>query len=115
MDLEKYRTEADKYFGKIPKTHNCAQSVAAMAGRLDLVAPMEANGGGRAEGGLCGALAAVLAVTPETCPDELTRRFAELVGSTLCREIKSSAKTPCRECVAVGAALADEFNMRAEN
>lgn len=111
MDLEKYRTEADKYFGKIPKTHNCAQSVAAMAGRDDLVAPMEANGGGRGEGGLCGALIALLAVTPESRRDDSLRRFSELAGATRCREIKSTAKTPCRDCVAIAAALVDELKI----
>lgn len=109
MDIEKFRGETDRVFGTVPKTHNCAQAVVEIAGRPDLVAPMANCGGGRAEGGLCGALWGALAVTPEKNHEAIRAEFERLAGSTRCREIKGTAKTPCRDCVAFGAALAERY------
>ena len=56
-------------------------------------------GAGRAEGGVCGALYAALAVRPDAA-DEVTRRFKEKTqGYTTCLEIKRLSGVPCPVCV----------------
>ena len=99
--------QALEIFTRQPKTHNCAQSVAAGCGREDLVDSLKPMGGGRAPEGRCGALQAVLAATPESCHAVLCRRFSEAVGSESCRELKKNG-VPCEKCVEAGASLLEE-------
>ena len=56
---------ASDFFAEVPRRYNCAQSVAAGAGREDLIPAMAAMGGGRAPEGICGALYAALQLLPE--------------------------------------------------
>ena len=104
--MDHWRAETKRVFGTVPKTHNCAQAVAEIVGRTDLVPTMAACGGGRAPHGYCGALHAALAVTSAADHEAVMKEFAENVGALTCREITGTAKTPCDECVAFGAALA---------
>lgn len=91
---------AVEYFSETPRQYNCAQSVAAGAGRLDLVPELAAMGGGRAPDGLCGALYAALRLLPETEHEETKRQFAATAGAIRCREIKGAAVPfPCVKCV----------------
>ena len=103
------KNDALTYFKAVPKLHNCAQSVAAGAGREDLVTELAACGGGRAPEGLCGALYAALAIVPEAKRADVRRRFEEAVGNVACRDIKAVNKTPCLDCVATAIALAREL------
>lgn len=81
--------------------HNCAQAVAYKNIKLydneNVVAEYKAYGGGRAEGGVCGALFAAMQAMPEKA-DEIKARFAERVGDWRCKEIKQTTKTPCTDC-----------------
>ncbi|MDO5553578.1 MAG: redox-active protein [Planctomycetia bacterium] len=97
---------AQSVFHQAPNHYNCAQAVVSLAGRDDLVPPFKAFGGGRAEGGLCGALYGALAVTPESEHERIKQEFAATAGALTCKEIKSANKTPCANCVALGALLA---------
>ena len=99
-------TEAEEIFARVPKTHNCAQSVAAGCGREDLVAALASCGGGRAPGGLCGALYAALLQLPAEQHESAKAEFIRRVGAPDCRTIKSQFKTPCAQCVAAGAEIA---------
>lgn len=86
--------------------HNCAQAIAYKWRRLyadpdTVVARMQACGGGRAEGGLCGALHAALQIVPAERRDKFMADFAARAGSLTCAEIKRAAKTPCPRCVAI--------------
>ena len=107
--LEKFRQESERVYGATPKTHNCAQAVVEISGRLDLLPAMAACGAGRAPNGYCGALYGALQVVPESRADELKADFAEYAGALTCREIKAGNRTPCKECVAIGALLADRY------
>lgn len=89
--------------------HTCAQAVyAACAPKADeeTMAVLKNSGGGRAPGGICGALYAAKLISKK---DEklLFEEFEKRIGSTLCREIKSAHMTPCEECVKVAAGLAE--------
>ncbi len=96
-------------FEAIPKTHNCAQSVAAGSGAAERCGELAACGGGRAPGGLCGALHAALLLTPEETHEALCREFEDVAGSTLCREIKAIHHVPCAECEELGGKLVEKF------
>ena len=95
-------------FHQPPHHANCAQSVAILSGREDLVPGLAACGGGRAPEGLCGALHAALILSPAVKRDEIIAAFRSAAGATTCRELKGVVKTPCVNCVAIGAALAPQ-------
>ena len=103
------KNDALTYFKAVPKQHNCAQSVAAGAGREELVPEFAACGGGRAPEGLCGALYAALRLAPESAHDRLRQAFAAKAGAVTCREIKTGSGFPCEECVRLAAELTEEF------
>lgn len=76
-----------------------------MTGHDELVTELAACGGGRAPGGLCGALHAALLFVPEAKREDVIAEFKKSAGATTCREIKSSTGTPCAKCVAIGKSL----------
>jgi hypothetical protein len=105
-------TEVDKavsLFSAVPKKYNCAQSVAMAFGRDDLVAPLKTCGGGRAEGGLCGALHATLLLLPENKWETVKKQFHDRAGNTLCRIIRREGNTPCVDCVRIAVNLVTEL------
>ena len=102
-------TKAHALFTATPKRHNCAQAVlAGCDGAEEDVAQMATCGGGRAPGGLCGALYAAIRLCPEHA-DAIREAFAREVGATTCRDIKSTAHTPCPVCVETAAKLVEHF------
>ena len=93
------------------KRDNCAQSVVrAFADVFDLqekdIQAHAHNGGGRAAGGVCGALVAACSLLPDRT-EELTGDFSVQAGSALCREIRSAKTVSCRRCVEIAAGLVD--------
>ncbi len=107
--MDKFRKLAKEVFHQPPESYNCAQSVAAISGRLELVPHYKVCGGGRVEGNICGALYAALQIVPEEKRDEVLQAFKKGAGATTCKEIKGGQKTPCEECVALGAFLVDSI------
>ena len=105
--MDKFRKRAKEIFHQAPECYNCAQSVAAVSGRMDLVPEYRACGGGSVEGNTCGALYAALQIVAEDKRDEVLEAFKKGIGATTCQEIKGVLKTPCEECVALGAFLVD--------
>ena len=96
------------FFTAVPKLHNCAQAVAAGAGREDLKDELAKCGGGKAPEGLCGALYAALLFAPANKHEEIKQKFVEKAGFLTCREIKTVSKFPCADCVALGAELLEK-------
>ncbi len=96
-------------FRQPPHRLNCAQSVLhafqEVTGQTHLsLADFKFYGGGRAPGGLCGALHAACTVVPEKA-DELKARFAARLGSLHCRELRAARQHPCEICVSHAAEL----------
>jgi len=104
--------KAVEIYTRIPKTHNCAQSVAAGAGHDELAAQLQNCGGGRAPEGVCGALHAALALTAPEHHDAIRQKFAAKAGSLHCRVLKQELKFPCPACVELGSSLAEEFQQK---
>jgi hypothetical protein len=88
---------------------NCAQSI--LVGFRDVCGVPDAEidvartaGGGRADGGLCGALHAALKLSGENETKEiLQKKFVEQAGSERCREIRRLKKLSCEGCVELAA------------
>lgn len=105
-------TKAQALFTAVPKLHNCAQAVVeGGGGSPELIAEMAACGGGRAPEGLCGALHGALVLCPDKA-EAIKAAFAREVGALTCREIKSSAKTPCPLCVETAAKILETLTQK---
>jgi hypothetical protein len=89
---------------------NCAQAVLKAfqeeCGVPDAeISEQVKSGGGRADGGVCGALfAAMLLAAPEQAAT-IEACFVNETGSSRCREIRATGKLDCRACVALAARL----------
>jgi hypothetical protein len=93
---------------------NCAQSVLrGFQPQLNIseedITNAKACGGGRAEGGLCGALHAALQLVDDPAQRlAMKDAFVEKAGAATCREIKTTVRTPCVDCVRIAATLLSE-------
>lgn len=93
---------------------NCAQSVAlAWNAKYPGAAVPEERfagcGGGRAPGGLCGALHASCELAGDGAAEAVKGGFAEQTGGLLtCREIRASKTLTCNACVGVASELLEK-------
>ncbi len=77
------------------------------------VSDLKRFGGGRAPGGLCGALYAACIIAPQRA-EVLTNYFTQALGSAKCKDLRRANSEHCCEC-AVGTAadlLQDEMANR---
>lgn len=80
--------------------YNCAEAVIkAFDNNEDLLREVSSCGGGRAEGGLCGALYAGLRITTEDKHDALKDFFLEEAKYLTCRDIRKNKTLTCSQCV----------------
>jgi hypothetical protein len=96
-------------FRRPPQMLNCAQSVLyayqAVYGDASMpVSEMKPFGGGRAPGGLCGALHAACTIAPQKA-EVLKSKFAATTGSTLCKELRETSELACQTCVSESARI----------
>jgi len=90
---------------------NCAQSIyTGFQELLDVVPTTIENarklGGGKAEGGRCGALHAALDLSRRSeTEEELKSSFEKLAGSQNCREIRAKKILSCAQCVELAATV----------
>lgn len=90
---------------------NCAQSILKAFGhRKDMtqheIDVAQAFGGGKAAGGVCGALHAALLLLDGSGKKQTFRdSFAERAGSEKCREIRARKIITCGQCVELAAEL----------
>lgn len=93
---------------------NCAQSILrgfreSFQVPEETIAEAKKWGGGRAEGGLCGALHSACRLTSdENVRETLHERFRSEAGSDRCREIRKLGRLSCGECVALAATVLQE-------
>lgn len=90
---------------------NCAQSILKAYGhRKDMtrneIDVAQALGGGKAAGGVCGALhAALLLLDGPENKQSMRDAFSARAGSEQCKEIRSRKIITCRQCVELAAEL----------
>jgi hypothetical protein len=107
-----------EHFRRPPERLNCAQAVlyayqkVSGDGRIS-VAEMKSLGGGRAPGGVCGALHAACTVAPDKA-EGLKSRFAGITGTILCREIREAGQHSCEVCVGESARILQEELVRGQ-
>ncbi len=96
----------EKALSHFRKPYSCAQAVYAAYAQMDadMAEKLKKASGGRAPGGLCGAIYAAKLVTGRN-PEELEAEFAKRIGSSKCAEIKGERMAPCEECVRVATEL----------
>ncbi len=92
--------------------HNCAQAIAnkwkALYNDENIVETMKSCGGGRAEGGLCGALYAAIQAIP-TKREEIIAKFKAEAGDILCHDLKSKNRTPCVKCIDIADQIVEDL------
>lgn len=94
--------------------YNCAQAILKTFQQefnVDEYAILDAslNGGGRAEGGRCGALhAAHQLIGDKNFQQKIDSDFIAKGGSVLCREIRRDKVMGCKECVILAAECVQE-------
>ncbi|OHE71571.1 MAG: hypothetical protein A2007_05475 [Verrucomicrobia bacterium GWC2_42_7] len=100
---------AAELYHKPPERYNCAQCILkAFNQSPEKIAEFKAYGGGRAPGGLCGALFAAKSLKDPIAQQHIEDRFIKEVGSALCKEIRSKNLTPCTQCVRIAANIVKE-------
>jgi len=106
--------KASKYFHGQDR-YNCAQAIMrAFRDRLSVseeaIKACRKFGGGRAEGGVCGAVHAAHMLIEDP---EIVRKLDDLffcqAGSVKCREIRKLKKLSCVECVDLTAEIMSEL------
>ena len=92
--------------------HNCAQAVANKWKELyaseDIVKEYSPYVGGKAPGGLCGAVFAAMQAVPDHA-EEIRKEFVELCGAETCRAKKMKSGTPCAVCVDTADKLVEKY------
>ena len=97
-----------------PERYNCGQAVLKAFQDEHNISESEIEqfrglGGGKADGGMCGALFAAKSLVGADKQDELEAIFVDKAGSWKCREIRRSGSLSCRECVYTAAKLLKEM------
>lgn len=101
---QKNNKRSEEYFHRKPENYNCAQAVLKgwqeEYGLSDtIIEEFRAWGGGRAAGGVCGALyAAEFLLQRSETAESVSPEFQEIAGSIRCLELKESG-FPCVEAV----------------
>ena len=95
-----------------PEKYGCAQAILKAfeeycdAINDETIAAFKNFGGGRAEGGLCGALFAAEQLVGDAESIQLLRqRFLDAVGSVVCWEIRKLKRCSCEQCVELAAEI----------
>lgn len=94
--------------------YNCAQAVAkCFAAGAEQIGTLAACGGGRAEGGLCGALHAAVTLLPSPeAKAAIQDAFAQKAGALTCRAIRQQGRLSCPDCVRTAAGLASDHGLQ---
>lgn len=109
MENQNKRIKSELFFHTPPQNLNCAQAILkGFQKGFDItdkeIEEYRAWGGGRAEGGICGALFSAERLLRQAGKPGITKEFTKIAGDMHCRAIKN-LKYPCVDCVR----LADEL------
>ena len=103
------KNKAVELFNAVPKIYNCAQTIAAAAGREDMLEDMKLCGGGKAPEQLCGALYAAMLVAGDDNALKLREDFSAALGAVTCSDLKNYEMVPCVRCVEKAAELLEKY------
>jgi len=118
VEANMYAKRAVDYYSK-SKEYGCAQSILKSFQDLydvteETIVEYKSFGGGRAEGGLCGAVYAAKSLLDHESElaTELESQFSKKMGTAKCREIRKANEFPCVECVRTAASLLQDIAER---
>ena len=99
-----------------PEGYNCAQAVLKAFQdqhiSQELIDSYKKHGGGRAPGGLCGALFATQALINDPAGyKQIEAQFTEKAASVMCKDILKMKKISCAECVDTAAELLRQIRL----
>lgn len=99
------RKKSELYFHEQPFNLNCAQAILkGFQKEFNIkdqeIVEYQALGGGRAQGGLCGALFSAERLLLQVGKPGITEEFNAIVGKINCLDIKKT-KFPCKDCVRI--------------
>jgi hypothetical protein len=105
MKLQNVRQKSELYYHTSIENFNCAQAVLkGFQNELDIsdneVIEFQAWGGGRADGGMCGALFAAERLLRQLGKESVIEEFNKNAGGVLCLDIKEKRFT-CAEYVRI--------------
>ena len=97
--------KSEDYFHSLPENLNCAQAILkGFQKEFDItdqeIEEYRAWGGGRAEGGMCGALFAAERLLRQIGKESVVEEFNKKAGGVLCSDIKEKQFT-CAEYVCI--------------
>ena len=106
------RKKSEEYFHVLPEKLNCAQALLKGFQKEFNISEAEieeyrAWGGGRAEGGICGALFAAERLLRQVGKPSIEDEFIVITGHRNCIDIKKG-KFPCLDCVRVADELVEK-------
>jgi len=106
------RLRSHHYFHTQPYDLNCAQAILKGFQKEFNISDTEiedykAWGGGRAEGGMCGALFAAEGLLRQIVKDSIIQKFIQSTGSPLCLDLRNSQFT-CVECIRIADELVEK-------
>jgi len=107
------REEAKSLFHGVDKL-NCAQAILKTFQKEcdvsdEMIADYKAFGGGRAEGGVCGAIYAAMNLADDKHKADMEAKFTEAATYMGCQDIKKSQSLSCPDCVAEAAQILHEL------
>lgn len=107
------RSSSESFFHVLPENLNCAQSVLKgfqkqMNISNDEIEEFRAWGGGRARGGVCGAVFAADRILRELGKNSIAEEFRLKAGGLLCEEIKEK-QFSCAEYVRMADELLEKY------
>lgn len=110
----KKRLPAEAFFHTTIENYNCAQAI--MKARQeelhlsneDIEHMYRSKGGGRAEGGMCGAIYAAIKLLNKDKAEELIIKANNILGGTTCDQLKGILKIPCPKIVKIIDELIEE-------
>lgn len=116
MNKEENKKAVD-YFHAGPQNWNCAQSIVksfqaeTAMNDEDIELTYRSKGGGRAEGGLCGAVYSAKKVLGEDSPEAaaLEEEFRKQWGVLTCKELKAEKRIPCTDTVDLADRLLEKY------
>ena len=91
--------QAVAFYMQKPKQYNCAQAVAKVFGRNDLVESLQSCGGGKSPNGLCGALYAAMLLAGEEQSEAIKEQFLKEIGHSECMAIRKNGQATCLDCI----------------
>jgi len=106
------RKKSEEYFHVLPEKLNCAQAILKGFQKEFTISDTEIEeyrtwGGGRAEGGICGALFAAELLLRQAGKPSIENEFIAITGHRNCLDIKKG-KFPCLDCVRIADELVEK-------